>query len=41
VIGSYGTGRVLVYLRAGEMRDAAQYALEQGLLPPLSMLEAD
>lgn len=41
LIGSYGTGRVLVYLRAGEMREAAKYALELGLLPPLSMLEAE
>lgn len=40
VIGSYGTGRIMVYLRQGEMLDASRYALEQGLVPPLSLMEA-
>lgn len=40
VIGSYGTGRVMVYLRSGEIPEAARYALDIGLVPPLSFMES-
>lgn len=40
-VGSYGTGRVMVFLRPGEMPEAARYALDMGLLPPGSSLQKE
>lgn len=38
VIGSYGTGRVLVYVRPNENYTIGELALENNLLPPLHMV---
>lgn len=38
VVGSYGTGRVNVFLRSAEKQKAAELALSLGLLPPFSLL---
>lgn len=38
-VGSYGTGRVTVYVKKGEEDYAAKVALQVGLMPPLSMLK--
>ncbi|MFK4132035.1 hypothetical protein ACI2KR_07030 [Pseudomonas luteola] len=37
-VGSFGIGRVMVYLRAGEITHASNLALENGLMPTLSIL---
>lgn len=39
VVGSFGTGRVVIFLREGEMEQAAEHALELGLTPPYSMIK--
>lgn len=36
-VGSFGTGRVTVYLRRGEEGEATRLALSLGLLPPLDL----
>jgi len=38
VVGSYGTGRINVFLRSAEKSKAAELALSLGLLPPYSLL---
>ena len=38
VVGSYGTGRVNVFLRSSEHQKAAELALTLGLLPPFSLI---
>lgn len=38
VIGSYGTGRILTYVRPNENRTIGEFALEENLLPPLHMV---
>jgi hypothetical protein len=38
VIGSYGTGRVLVYVRPNENHVIGELALEKNLLPPMHMV---
>jgi len=38
VVGSYGTGRVNVFLRSAEHQKASELALKLGLLPPYSYL---
>jgi len=38
VVGSYGTGRVNVFLRSSEHQKASELALKLGLLPPYSYL---
>lgn len=38
IVGSYGTGRVNVFLRSAEHAKASELALSLGLLPPFSLL---
>jgi len=38
-VGSYGTGRVTVYVKKGEEEFASKVALNAGMLPPLSLME--
>ncbi len=37
-VGSYGTGRVVVYCKKSEEKMASEIALENGLMPPLFMM---
>jgi hypothetical protein len=38
-VGSFGVGRVMVYLRAGEIPSATELALENGIIPSISLLQ--
>lgn len=38
-VGSFGVGRVMVYLRAGEINHASDLAIQHGLLPSVSILK--
>jgi hypothetical protein len=38
-VGSFGVGRVMVYLRAGEIPHATELALESGIIPSISLLQ--
>lgn len=40
-VGSFGTGRVIVYVKPNEDKLAASIALEEGLLPPKHMVNKD
>lgn len=37
-VGSFGVGRVMVYLRSGEINHATELALQGGMLPSVSLL---
>ncbi|MCP1674276.1 hypothetical protein J2T57_001378 [Natronocella acetinitrilica] len=39
VVGSYGTGRVMVYVRKGEEAAAARISLDAGLSPPMDIAQ--
>lgn len=41
VVGSFGTGRIMVYLRPGEMDTAGQFAFSNGLLAPYHMVNPE
>jgi hypothetical protein len=41
VVGSYGTGRVMVYLTKQEEYQAAEFALSLGILPPMHMINGE
>ncbi|MDU8351232.1 hypothetical protein RYA05_04885 [Pseudomonas syringae pv. actinidiae] len=38
-VGSYGVGRVMVYLRAGEIPHASELALQNNMMPTISILQ--
>lgn len=38
-VGSFGVGRVMVYLRAGEIAHASELALSNGIIPSISILQ--
>jgi hypothetical protein len=38
-VGSFGVGRVMVYLRAGEINHASDLAIQSGLLPSVAILK--
>jgi hypothetical protein len=40
-VGSFGTGRVVVYCKKSEERLATEIAIENGMLPPLYMMESN